>query len=77
MDGWTNKPKDIFSCTFCVKCINYTLFDTILLLFQTKETSFIKEEPSFNEITSRSDRFKVKKRIVIGNVSKLVLETSV
>lgn len=53
------------------------MFDTILLLFQTKENSFIKEEPSSNEITSRSDRFKVKKRIVIGNVSKLVLETSV
>lgn len=47
------------------------------ILFQTKENSLVKEEPSSNEITSRSDRFKVKKRIVIGNVSKLVLETSV
>ena len=39
---------------------------------QTKEINLVKEEPSTNEITSRSDRFKVKKRIVIGNVSKWV-----
>ncbi|XP_061182980.1 YEATS domain-containing protein 2-like [Saccostrea echinata] len=37
-----------------------------------EEDKMIKEEPSVGGITNRSDRFKVKKRIVIGNVSKYI-----
>ncbi|XP_062617368.1 YEATS domain-containing protein 2-like [Saccostrea cucullata] len=39
---------------------------------EKEEDKMIKEEPSLSGITNRSDRFKVKKRIVIGNVSKYI-----